>query len=91
MATLILNAYSASRWEGGLSIAFAIGGEPPFPRRTVEIKTVVDVVTALEEYKMEAAATGKALAVSIMMARGHRKPPGFNKLPAAIRYETVNL
>ena len=91
MATIILSAYGASKWDGGISIAMCIGGEPPFPRRAVEIKNVADVVAAFEAYKVEAAATGKPLALSILMKRGDRKPPGFNKLAAVIRYETVNL
>jgi hypothetical protein len=91
MATVILNAYTASKFDGGLSIALCVAGEPPFPRRTVEIKNLADIVAAFEVYKVEAAATGKPLALSVLMKNGDRKPPGFNKLVAAIRYETVNI
>lgn len=92
MATLILNAYGAERNSRGFtSIALCMGGEPPFPRRTVEIKNVKDCIAAFEAYKIEAAATGKPLALSMMMHARDRKPPGFNKLKAAANYETVNL
>lgn len=91
MAKVILNAYSASRDNGFTSIAFAIGGEPAFPTRTVEIARLPDAVAAFELYKADAAATGKALALSMMMGRGDRAPPGFNKLEAVRKYETVNL
>jgi hypothetical protein len=91
MATLILNAYTAERNGAFISMALCIGGEPPFPRRAVEIKNVADCVAAFEAYKNDAAASGKPLALSMMMGRGDRKPPGFNKLKAAASYETVNL
>jgi hypothetical protein len=91
MATVILNAYTAERNGPFVSMALCIAGEPPFPRRAVEIKNVADVAAAFEAYKVEAAATGKPLALTINMARGDRKPPGFNKLKAAANFETVNL
>jgi hypothetical protein len=91
MATLILNAYSAERNGAFISMALCIGGEPPFPRRSVEIKNVADCVAAFEAYKAEAAASGKPLALSMMIAARDRKPNGFNKLKAAANYETVNL
>lgn len=91
MAKLILNAYSAESKGGFISMALCIGGEPAFPSKSVEIKTAADCAAALDAYKAEAKATGQKLAVSMMMARGERKPPGFNKLKAGRSYETVNL
>lgn len=91
MATLILNAYSAERNGVFVSMALCIAGDPPFPSRRVEIKTAADCVAALETYKIDAAASGKALAVSMMLARGNRKPNGFDKIKAARSFETVNL
>ena len=91
MATLILNAYTAERNGLLISMALCIGGEPPFPRRTVEVKNVADCVAAFETFKVEAAATGKPLALSMMIAARDRKPNGFNKLKAAANYATVNL
>ena len=91
MATLILNAYKAERNNGFISVALCIAGDPPFPRRLVEIKNVADCAAAFEVYKAEATATGLPLAISFMMKSGDRKPPGFNKLKAAARFETVNL
>lgn len=91
MAKLILNAYSAQRSGAFVSIALLIGGDAPFPRREVEIKNVADCLAAFETYKTDAAASGKPLALSMMMGRGDRKPPGFNKIKAAANYETVNI
>jgi hypothetical protein len=91
MATIILSAYEAERNGGFTSVKFLIGGDAPFPNRAVEIKNVADCVAAFETYKLEAAATGKPLALSIRMGRGDRKPPGFNKLKASANFETVNL
>lgn len=91
MATLILNAYTAERNGPFISMALCIGGEPPFPSRKVEIRTAADCLAAFEAYKADAAASGKPLALSLLMSRGDRKPPGFNKIKAAQSYETVNL
>jgi hypothetical protein len=91
MATLILNAYGAEKNGAFVSIALCIGGDAPFPSRKVEIKTAADCLAALETYKADATASGKRLAVSMMLARGDRKPNGFDKLKAARSYETVNL
>lgn len=91
MGTLILNAYSAERNGPFVSIALLIGGEPPFPSRRVEVKGIAEVAAAFAAYKTEAAATGKPLALSIMMKRGDRSPPGFKALKAARLHETVNL
>lgn len=91
MAKLILNAYSAERNGAFLSVALLIGGNPPFPSKIVEIKTAADCLAAFEAYKADARATGKPLAVSMMMGRGDRKPPGFNKIKAVHSYDTVNI
>jgi hypothetical protein len=91
MATLILNAYSAERSNGFTQIALCIGGEPPFPTRRVEIKNVADCVAAFEAFKADAVASGKPLALSMLISARDRKPNGFNKLPAAKHWETVNV
>jgi hypothetical protein len=91
MATLILNAYSAERNGEFVSMALCIGGDAPFASRKVDVRTAADCLAAFEAYKADAAASGKPLAVSMMIRNGDRKPSGFNKIKAAHSFETVNL
>jgi hypothetical protein len=92
MAKIILNAYSAKRSGAFVSIALCIGGEPPFPRKEVEITRALDAAIEFQIYKLAAQETGKPLAVSMMMARGERSPKGFKNLPGASgQPEYVNL
>ena len=90
MARLVLSAYDA-KMEGP-HVQIALMTLPrPFPDKIVEIKTAADCSAALEAYKLEAAATGKPLAIVMTMARGERKPAGFNRIRAGYAYEVVNL
>jgi hypothetical protein len=90
MARLVLSAYHAKR--EGPHVQIALMTLPrPFPDKIVEIKTAADCAAALEAYKIEAAETGTPMAIVMTMARGERKPPGFNKIRAVYAYEVVNL
>ena len=46
---------------------------------------------AFEAYCAEVAATGKGAAVSMMIGRGDRSPPGFSKLRGASNFHPVNV
>jgi hypothetical protein len=90
MARLVLSAYHAKR--EGPHVQIALMTLPrPFPDKMLEVKTAADCDAALKAYKTEASATGLPMAILMTMARGERKPPGFNKLRAAYAYELVNL
>jgi hypothetical protein len=88
MPKMILSTHSAEMVGGHVQIAITQDG--PLPRRTVEIARLADCVAAIEAYKADAVATGKPMVVCIDMARGHRKPAGFNRLMPR-DYEPVNL
>jgi hypothetical protein len=91
MSKLILSAYQA-KLSDGFHLQVHIMAASPFPEKAVEVRTAADCAKALEEYKLEAAATGKPMAISMTMARGERKPPGFNKLKLdSGQFATVNL
>ena len=88
MAKMILSSHAAEKYHGGVSIAITRDG--PMPRREVEVTRLADCVAALEAYKADAMNTGLPMVICADMKRGHRKPPGFNRLmPKA--YEAVNL
>jgi len=88
MARLILNSYPAAM--NGQFLQIAITQDGPLPRRIVEIGKATDAAAALQAYKLEAQATGKPAVVSMMIARGDRKPPGFDKLNSQ-PHHSVNL
>ena len=90
MARLVLSAYQAI-CPDGVHLQVAIMAQSPFPQKIVEIRNVADCAKALEDYKSEAKATGKPMAISMSMAHGERKPPGFNRLKAANNFVAVNL
>ena len=89
MAKLILSSYQA-KCEGQY-LQVAIMSPAPFPSQIVEVRNVADCEKALEEYKLEALATGKPMVVSMSISRSDRKPAGFDKLKAARNYVSVNL
>jgi len=88
MAKMILSSHTAERYDGGIQITVTSDG--PMPRRTVEVARLADCAAALEAYKAEAVNTGLPMVICADMARGHRKPPGFNRLMPEY-YESVNL
>jgi hypothetical protein len=90
MARLVLSAYQAI-CPDGVHLQVAIMSESPFPEKIVEVRNVADCEKALEDYKTEAQATGKPMAISMTIARGERSPPGFKKLKAANNFVAVNL
>lgn len=90
MARITLSAYKASCRNGVLTVALSIGDEPPFPRRTVEIKRAADAEAEFAKYKAEATATGLPLAISMRIVKGDRSPPGFKNLHGASGWTSVN-
>ena len=90
MARLVLSAYQAT-CRDGVHLQVAIMAQSPFPQKIVDVRNVADCEKALEAYKAEAQATGKPMALSMSMAHGERKPPGFNKLRAANNFIPINL
>jgi hypothetical protein len=90
MSRLVLSAYQAT-CKDGVHLQVALMSQAPFAPKTVEVRTAADCEKALNEYVAEARATGKPMAISMNMARGDRKPPGFNALKASRNFVPVNL
>jgi hypothetical protein len=89
MATLILSSHRAERSFGCVGVIF--DGQPsPIPSRRLEIKRMADAAVALEQYKAEALATGKAIAVAMRIANGDSVPDGFKALQRPF-YHPLNV
>lgn len=88
MARIKLEAMDAKRERDFLSYSFEICGTPPFPSRTVDVRTLADALHAREAYRVDAEASGKPLALTMRLIDG-RAPNGF-KAAANVRV-TVNL
>jgi len=71
-------------------VSFMLGGTPPFPDRTADIRNTAQALAARDAYAKEAEATGLPLAISMHLKRGERAPAGFRQAERGWKYVNCN-